>query len=402
MKQHDIIFIANEPWENYIWRRRHHIAWNLAKKNRVLFVEPPYSILSPVSDFISWKQLLNLGRLKHQGRLLYSYSPLRLIPRNIRLVRRLDYEKINKKIVFYSLKEKVKKLKFDNSMLWVNYSDIQYDYYHLFKYKLIVTDWYDNFTAPLSEHAGGYSEPYLNSIREECEMILKHADIVFAVSKELYSDLSKIKDCVYYVPHGVDYDLYEKEKDLPLKSKTFLNGLTHPIIGFIGTVQAKIDFDLLKYLKGRHPEWTLIFIGKEHINNDIDKTKFNELKKMGGVYHIGHVERDLIPEILKYINVCLIPFKKNRFNSYTSGPIKLWEYLAGGKPVVAVEQETTLECGEFVKVARDKECFEDAVSEAIAEGNDDRKIVERKKLAKENSWERRAEEMLKIIEKELN
>ncbi|MBI3596520.1 MAG: glycosyltransferase [Nitrospirae bacterium] len=403
MQKHDIIFIANEPWENSVWRRRHHIAWNLAKKNRVLFIEPPYSVMSPISDYVSWKQLLNLGRLKYQGRFLYSYSPFRLIPRNIRLVRRLNYEKINKRIVFNDIKEKVKTLKFNDCILWVNYSDIQYDYYHLFKYKLVVTDWYDHFIAPLSKDAGDWatSETYLNSIRERCDRILNNADIVFAVSKELYSELSKIKKHTYFIPHGVDYGLYENEKMLPSNLKSFLENLMHPVIGFVGTIQAKIDFDLLLYLKRKHPEWVMLLVGREHINNEIDRNKFNELKSLKNVYHIKHVNRVLIPAILRYVDVCVIPFKKNEFNFY-SAPLKLWEYLSAGKPIVAVDQGNTLECSEFVKSVLDKDDFEDAIIKAIAERLDTKKMIERKSVARENSWDRRVNKMLELIEKELN
>lgn len=49
MNPHDIIIIAADPWEHYTWRRRHHVAWNLAKSHRVLFVEPPYSAREAIS-----------------------------------------------------------------------------------------------------------------------------------------------------------------------------------------------------------------------------------------------------------------------------------------------------------------------------------------------------------------
>lgn len=169
----------------------------------------------------------------------------------------------------------------------------------------------------------------------------------------------------------------------------------------MGAIQAKLDFDLLIYLKKKHPEWIMLLVGKEYMNNEIDKTKFRELKSIKGVYHIGHVRRELIPGILRYVDVCLITFKENEFLSYASGPLKLWEYLAAGKPIVAVQQDSTYECSEFVRVGHDKVGFEEAVSKAIAEGHDSQKILERKKIARANSWNYRVDEMLNLIETEL-
>lgn len=405
MKQHDIILIANEPWENYSWRRRHYIAWSLSKLHKVLFVEPPYDFLTPlIGEDINWKQLFNLGRLKHQGRNLYTYSPFRIIPLSFPFSRVSGFHGLNEKMVRSGLSRASRRLGMKHPILWVNFSDLQYEYYTLFDSKLVVADWYDKFDAPLSQFAGEWatSESYMKHIRGKCESILEHADIVFAVSKELHSELVKKKEKTFFIPHGADCSLYEKEIQLPGHLDGSLHLLSHPIVGYIGTIQAKLDFDLLCYLKENHPEWTVLLVGREHINNEIDRVKFETLKKMKGVCHIGHVNPELIPGILKHVDVCTIPLKINEFNYYTSGPLKLWEYLAAGKPIVAIDQGSTFECGKFVKTACDKDDFENKIIEALAEKQDIKEITEKRNIAKENSWDRRADKMLELIEKELN
>ena len=69
---HDIIFIAADPWEHYTWRRRHHVAWNLAKNNRVLFVEPPLTFLFSPFELIK-VQLASPSTAGHDGPVALSH-----------------------------------------------------------------------------------------------------------------------------------------------------------------------------------------------------------------------------------------------------------------------------------------------------------------------------------------
>ena len=404
MSRHDIIIIGFDPFEHVTWRRRHHVAWNLAKMNIVLFVEPPLTLREPFdSRNLNWRHILNLGRLKYQGRNLYSYSPVRLLPLKLPGAKKFNYYERDKQRNLNRLEKIVKKLEFKNPILWENFSLMQYDYYHLFDYKLIVTDWYDNFTALQSESMGEWakSEDYRSKIEKKCKKMLMHADIIFTVTKALYNELSKEKERVYFIPHGVDYDIYKNIRDFPKKLEKFLHGLPHPIIGFVGSIQAKLDYDLLIYLKKNHREWTMLFVGKEDFNNPIDKEMFHKLKEMQGVYHIKEVNRKLVPGILKYIDVCMMPLKKNHFNYDTSGTLKLWEYLAAGKPVVAVNQGQPFEREEYGIAASDKKGFEEAIEYFLSNGSNQELVAARKKVAREGSWDNRVLDMLKIIDKHL-
>lgn len=158
MPEHDIVFVANEPWENYSWRRRHHIAWSLSRENKVLFVEPPYDLLTPLRDKnINWKQLLNFGRLKHRGRNLYTYSPFRVIPSSSPFLRVFGSGGLNEKMIVSGLSRASKQLGMKCPILWVNYSDLQCEYYTLFESKIVVADWYDKFDAPISRFVGEWA-----------------------------------------------------------------------------------------------------------------------------------------------------------------------------------------------------------------------------------------------------
>ena len=393
----NIIIISADPWAHYTWRRRHHVAWNLAKENKILFIEPPISIINPLLDIgLSWKHLFNLGKLKHQGRNLYSYSPCRFFVSSLPFSKKINYEELNKKIIFKKLKHIVDKLGMKDPILWIYYHPYHYDYYGLFNEKIVVADWYDKFTAQSGETK--LPDSILNSIKVKEDMIVKNSDIIFTVSEELKKDFVVKHDKVVLVPHGVDIDSFINVKEPGFFAKKYLKKIKKPVLGFLGLIHNKIDFNLLNYVAESRQDWSILLIGKKWLTEENSIKSFNELIKRKNVYYTREIKKEFIPYYLNFIDVCLMPFKKVEFNKYTTGPLKLLQYFAAGKPVVAVNQGVKLDYNELIKTADTKDEFIKKIEECLAEiGNKDL-IEKRLKIAKENSWEKRVEEMLELIE----
>ena len=401
MTKHDIIIIGADPWEHYTWRRRHHVAWNLAKNHRVLFVEPPLTIFQPFRDIdLSWRHLFNLGKLKHQGRNLYSYSPVRWLPLSIPGSKRFDYYGRDKRRIFRALKKIVNRLSFQNPVLWVYFNMYQYDYYGLFDEKIVVTDWYDDFSAPSGCEQ---SRELVQSIRKREDLLLEKSNIVFAASKELFEKLSKRRNEVYLITHGVEFDNYynsARKSSSALMRK--LESLKKPVLCFIGTMQAKIDFELLKYVSSRHRDGSLLLIGRRWFNNKDDENVFDGLIREDNVTYLDEIQNQSIPFCLDYVDVCLIPFKKMTINYVTSAPLKLLEYFASGKPVVATDLGRSYEFNQLVRVADSQEGFVSQIACALRENNDEGLILKRRKIAEDNSWLKRSQEMMEVIENSIN
>jgi teichuronic acid biosynthesis glycosyltransferase TuaH len=110
-----------------------------------------------------------------------------------------------------------------------------------------------------------------------------------------------------------------------------------------------------------------------------------------------------LPDYLSQMDVCLMPFKKIEFVKYMA-PLKLLEYLAAGKPVVAVYRGVEYEFSEFIKVADSKEAFVKAIAHALEEDrqNGESLAEARKRIARQNSWGTRVNQMIDIIESHLN
>ncbi len=398
MDQHDIILIAAEPWENYTWRRRHHVAWALSKKNKVLFVEPPYSVLSPFRNkHISWKQLFNLGRLKHQGRNLYSYSPFKLLPLSLPFSERFNLDAINKKIIFYKLKRFAKSLEIKNPILWVFFSDKQYDYFGLFKEAIVVGDLYDKFGAPSWE---GMSRKEIQYLLQRQDNIMRNADIVFTVSQLLCDEFKLLHKKTYLVQNGVDFEYFDNYDDKHNLNNTRFNDIKGPVLAFLGMMHYIVDYELLNYITESNSKWTLLLIGHKNINSEEDKKQFDMLLSRENVIYMGRINKEEIPYYLNLADVCLLPMKKIDLNKYAD-PLKLWEYFAAGKPVVAVDQGTSCEQPDLIRLANSKEEFVRNISQALRKDINDDRVNRRKIIAKENTWENRVKQMLAIIEESL-
>lgn len=393
MYKHDVVLIANEPWENFTWRRRHHVAWALSKTHKVLFVEPPYTIFSPLKNRnISWKQIFNLGRLKHKGRNLYSYSPFKMLPLSMPFSKVFDYDGFNRRAAYTGLKKAVQQLGIKCPLLWVYFSPEQYDYYGLLGEKLVIGDIYDKVGVPTWE---GMLPEYSYGFEKRQDVILKNSDVIFTVSRQLLNELIKKHPFVHLVPNGVDYESFENSN-----AQIKIGKLKKPVLGFLGMMHYKVDFKLLDYIAESYPEWTLLLMGKDNIHVDVDRQVFNILKDRKNVCWCGEINRTAIPSFLSMVDVCLVPLKKLQMNQYANF-LKVWEYLAAGKQIVAIDQGVACEYQDLIRLASSKEDFSKNISEALREDVRDDLVNRRREIAKNNSWEERVKQMLEIIEEAL-
>ena len=123
LTKHDIIFIASEPWKYHIWRRRHHVAWRLAEENRVLWISPLVPSLGLIfRGFYNLrhykrKVMFDLGRLKHQGRNLWTYCPVLPLPtwHKIPAIARFNMRFVQKDVLRI-----VNKLDIQSPILWLH------------------------------------------------------------------------------------------------------------------------------------------------------------------------------------------------------------------------------------------------------------------------------------------
>ena len=213
---------------------------------------------------------------------------------------------------------------------------------------------------------------------------MKMADAVIVTSQGLYDSKKDFCKQCFIVKNAVKVDLFKKGfNPLPGTGKT--------VVGYVGTVDDRSDYELLQYLFTAMPDAEFVFVGRilSERGKDI-------LSKYPNVKIEGPKMPEQLPPYLQSFSVGIIPFVKDDF---TKGiyPMKINEYLAAGLPVVSTDFGDIADFADLVKITDDKEAFLQHVLSEIA-GDTPEKRTARLKTAENNTWDKRAEELSNVIE----
>lgn len=247
------------------------------------------------------------------------------------------------------------------------------------------------YGALVYEMMDDYSHIHAKSKEEIKRMegwFVDHADLVITTSEALAEKANKMKKGVQLrmIGNGVDYDFVNNTpKVRPPEFKDMKK-----IIGYVGTIHDWIDFDLIDYLAENRPDLQFIFVGPV-------KAKRLPLKK--NIHFIGRIDYGKVPAYCNEFDVCLIPFIQGEFAD-TINPVKLYEYLALGKPVVSYHMRELERYKDIVYLSDDEEDFLTSIEKALNERDNGVRRL-RKGVARTNDWTMIAEsvneELLRLV-----
>ncbi|MBC7892080.1 MAG: glycosyltransferase [Sphingobacteriaceae bacterium] len=173
--------------------------------------------------------------------------------------------------------------------------------------------------------------------------------------------------------------------------------MTGKVIGFTGNInEYRLDYPLFKKIAEQHPDKTLVLVGP--LNSEVYKDY--GLHTMPNVVLTGGKHIRELPAFLQHFDVTIIPFVKNKLTA-SIYPLKINEYLAAGKPVVATNfSEDIRSFANDVYIADSHEAFLNAISRAIAE--DGPELVEQRvATARSNSWTERVGQFWEVVDRHL-
>lgn len=227
--------------------------------------------------------------------------------------------------------------------------------------------------------------------------ILKKVDLVIVVSKKLLKTKSIFNKNTYVVPNGVDYASY----DLALLSNEPLPAdiarLPRPIIGYSGLISTRLDLSLLQHIASTNPEWSFVLIGA--VDDRGCKRELGRLRELNNVHFLGLKEVTQVPYYIKAFDVGIIPYMINEETENLS-PLKLYDFMAAGKPIVTTDFPAAIEFKDIVYIADRKETFTHRIYEALC-GKDDSLYVKRRHTASQNTWDHRVSQLSRLIESRL-
>jgi len=223
-------------------------------------------------------------------------------------------------------------------------------------------------------------------LRRNHETGLREAAMVFAVSRPLWEEARGRRPDAAYLPNGVEFDRFAAPPDpasIPERLAA-ARSVGRPVAGFVGALARWVDTELLAALAAARPDWDLAIVGEE-----LDDS-FAGLLRQGrpNVLFLGPRPYAAIPSILSAFDAGLIPFRLGPEGASAS-PIKMYEYLAAGLPVVATPLPECAGVPE-VSVGRDAQAFADLLERARGSRRSAEYRERARARAQQNDWSRRA------------
>lgn len=210
------------------------------------------------------------------------------------------------------------------------------------------------------------------------------SDLVFTTARLLQDKRRHWNPEVQLALHGVDHAHFAAALTDDVNVPDDVAGIDGPVLGFFGLIHEWIDLDLVEYLASRHPEWTIVMIGKV----SVDASRF---AKYPNVRFLGRKDYKDLPGYCKAFTVGLIPFAINEL-TLNVNPIKLREYLSAGLPAVSTALPEARGYPGDCFVAENYEQFARGVAQAI---DDDTPEARRRRsnLMKAETWEAKVAEL---------
>jgi len=250
-----------------------------------------------------------------------------------------------------------------------------------------VYDWIDDLEVFPYERA---------FIESNHERALAEATLVASVARCLHAQALATRPEALYLPNGVE-DLRFVSDAVPLPDDPEIaEFLTQgkPIAGYYGALAEWFDYELMGAVARLRPDWNFLLIGPD-LDQSLE-TRGRQALAHPNVLWLGPRDYHALPGYLRLFEVATIPFVINNITLATS-PLKLYEYFAGGKPVITTPMP---ECQAFseVHIIQDAEEFAQTLEVARAEGRDPQFRRRLRLLGRQNSWAARVQELLQHLQ----
>ena len=364
LKNPPIIYISPVEWSG-LRQRPQVIAEYLSRFAQVYFVNPV-----PLRPF-RWS---DTGRVIGKARSLLPHKSTQERLRGMRVVNPFylpfsGAHHINELLLRRVVKSIRRQLEITPPLLWIGSpSPLAGAILDRLPRARIVYDCMDDFSSFHEEST---------AIKRAEEKILERADMVFTVSKTLFEQFRLMARRMALAPNGVDLSVFRygaKKKPRPgdLPQGDIL-------IGYHGLIGTWFDMELIAEVARARPTWRIALIGPVQRPDGTPRLP-------GNVSFLGPRPQTELPSYLAHFDVGLIPFMESRV-SFHSHPLKVYEYLAMGLPVVSTPIPELETLAPHVRLVSGPEQFIRSIEEALGEPVSEGTIDQRLALAGANSWQ---------------
>lgn len=214
--------------------------------------------------------------------------------------------------------------------------------------------------------------------------LARRADMVITTSSRLLEKHAENNARCFLVPNACEYQHFHTRS-----RRRELRRSHHPIIGYVGAIMGWFDDEVIRVIAEDRPEWSIVLVGR------VDSPAARDLGRLPNVQLLGEQPYERIPAFVQAFDVCLIPFKLSTITLSTN-PVKFYEYLCAGKPVVSSRLPELSQHSELFYPATGGLEFVSQIEKALRE--DDAEHRKRRiAWASEQTWEARYDAINRAI-----
>jgi teichuronic acid biosynthesis glycosyltransferase TuaH len=377
----DLIFISLENWDE-VWRRNQFLCAEWLRRfpeMRLLFVgrsrDFSHSLRKGNGSVFSQAAEQKIPDLPG----LTILNPLKLLPNSLPPARWF-----NQQLLLSEIRAASRRACLRAPLLWIN-DHFAASLVGKLGERAVIYDVTDDWTL-MSAIPGAERK----RIKEADAALCKRADLVVVCSESLERSRRPVSKKLVRVPNGVDAQRYgpavgERRDTEPHGGKTF---------GYVGTLHGdRIDLGLVLALAKGRPSDRVVLCGP----NLLTPAEVLRVKELPNIEIKAPVNYQQVPRVLEEFDVCILPHLCTPFTE-SLNPIKLWEYLASGKPVAATPVAGFREYAHLFHLAKGKDGFLGACGKALQE--DTRLAEVRMREAARHSWKVRADDLLEVFRQE--
>lgn len=217
------------------------------------------------------------------------------------------------------------------------------------------------------------------------------SDLVFTTSEKLYQLALSLNANTHLVPNGCDYAYFSQASTRSLPIPDDMAGISGPIIGYIGVIATWLDLHLIDRLAASYPNYNLVMVGPLY--------NLNEVPRRPNIHWLGFKPYEQLASYAQLFDVGIIPFKNSSMTEAVN-PIKMWEYMGAGLPVVTTAIPEARKYQDVVLYSDNEDIFIQNIYNALHNDSPEQR-QNRINLAAANSWQARARQIIDIIDNKL-
>lgn len=379
----DVLMLSSQDWTE-VWTRKQRFARKLARQgNRVLYVNVQASWASLGLIKADWRRPVRWmgGPEPIEENLFVGTLPLAIPGYQMSFV----VNAANNLFMRQVLRQWMKTLRFRSPIVWT-YNPHSERLLGQLGESCVVYECVDELTA---SHGLVRAEV----VREQERRLIDAADLVIVTHENLYRSKQPLARRIHLIPNAAEVEHFAKASDPATRVADDIKALKRPVIGVVGTLQYWIDFDLIRYLAEQRPAWSFALIGPRGRLARTDK-----IEHLPNVHLLGRRPYDELPSYVRGLDVCLNPYVLDD-TALNCSPLKLYEYVASGRPVVSVDMPEAHKFADVIGIGRSYEDVLARLEEALKpEATSDRAIQTRMQAARGHSWNARLTEMEEALE----